>query len=281
MKKRFKKTAKVALGLGTLGLTILGLTGCNKKLYRAQDNLNGVVLDTLNSDENSKYDIGGEFSSYSFLGSDVEKQDDSKYHVGINGISYSEKSNRQALTTLNYVVDDSYFSEVENSDNKLVNALAEIVKNEESSSIAVNKVNDINALNNTLLNCIEYDKSFNKNFLYGVKNFEIGDDSASFNAESVAQYSYLVMVSGGNGIFVPVTHYSEKYINQKIAVKLSKEEAETAKQDESYIFDKFIECVKSNQKDNYSVTLESCDDYKKLTAFNFDYENCIENSLEK
>lgn len=115
-----KKNIKVAWVLGTLGLSGLGLTGCNKKLNNAQSNLNEIVLNELNASENSKINIGGDFSSYPFLGSNVEKQD------------------------------------------------------------------------------------------------------------------------------------------------------------ESYIFDKFIECVNSKQKDNYSVTLESCDDYKDLTAFNFDYEKCIE-----
>ena len=210
------------------------------------------------------------------LDSDVEKQDDSKYSVDINGVNFSETSNRQALTTLNYVVDDSYFLDVGKSDYKLVNALAEIVKNEQSNYITINKVNDLNALNNTLLNCIDYDRSFNNNFLYGVKNLEIGDDYIAFNAESVAQYSYLVPLPTGKGGAALVIRHSEKYINQKVTIKLSKEESEIAKQDESYIFDKFIECVNSKQKDNYSVTLESCDDYKDLTAFNFDYEKCIE-----
>lgn len=92
-----------------MGLSALGLTGCNEKLNNAQSNLNEIALNKLNESENSKINIGGDFSSYSFLGSDVEKQDDSKYSVGINGVGFSETSNRQALTTLNYVVDDSYF----------------------------------------------------------------------------------------------------------------------------------------------------------------------------
>ena len=273
MKKELKKSGKIACVLGTFGISALGLTGCNEELKNAQTNLNEIVLNKLNTDENSKNNIGGDFATYSFLGSDVEKYNDSKYLVGINGISYSEASNRQALTTLNYVVDNSYFSEVGRSDYKVVSALAEIVKNEKSNSITVNKVNDINALNNALLICNK--ATYTDNFLYRVKNLEIGEDLASFNAESVAKYFYQTVLPAGKSVVV-CANYAHDYIDEKVMVKLTKEDAKRAKLDESYVFDKFSEYVNAKQVDNYAVKKESCKNYKDMAAFNFDYEKCIE-----
>lgn len=165
------------------------------------------------------------------------------------------------------------FSDVGKSDYKLVNALAEIVKNEKSNSITINKVNDLNTLNKSLLVC--KDSKYTDNFLYSIKNLEIGKDSASFDTESAAKYYYQTVIPAGK-IMVPRMNYAYEYIDENVMVKLTKEEIERAKLDESYIFDKFSEYVNAKQTENYAVQRKSCKNYKDLTAFNFDYEKCIE-----
>ena len=275
-----KKFDKIVLGtamaslVGLAGYLIVDGVDRSNKWSEAEQTIEKVALEKLNENEQAKLDLGGEFSNYSFLCSDIEKQEDLKYKVNVNGFVFSNELNRQAFTTMNYIVDKNYFSDGNKGTHNVLNKVANIIKNENIVDCSVNKVNDVQKLNQTFLNIDARNMLKNctyQNFLYGIDNLEVNDGIASFNAKSLVSYTSNNLIRYRS---TADTYYS--FTNEKIKINLNEEDVELAKNNESYIFDKFCNYVSKNQKYNYSVQELNSSNYENYLAKNLDYTEGLE-----
>lgn len=278
--------AKKFIVLGATGIAVTaGLTACTSKIKEAQANIDKKVVNVINADENAITKLGGKISKFTFLSADTTVCDNNKYLVDINGISTSTEVNGKSYTTLNYLVDGQYFDSMDKASNtNVINALSNIVENEKFNSISANKVKNVKALNNAFAKVAESpikDYDVNKNFLYGLADIKYDDQEnvVSFVAKNTTKFlktstdvSWGVVGVDAEGktefgwVFTEKHDYKVFFIDQKVYIKLSKEEFENSKTDESIIFDKFVEYVNNKEKENYIVKSESVLNSKDLSA---------------
>ncbi|MBQ8425725.1 MAG: hypothetical protein IJX17_06895 [Clostridia bacterium] len=263
------------LGLAAaLAFTGMTLTGCSKAMQEAQENIDYSVTTVLNEDASiqERYD-NAIFSDFTFLGADVAKENNNKYNIDINGVVNVTKENTEsAYTTLNYLVDGKYFDEMDKATHEnIINTLATIVQNEKFQSVSVEKVGNVQALNESMSKVIESPLDgfrMNKNFLYGVGNVSFDEETkvASFSTKDASKFSkttttttygYMGTDAKGNPKYGLITRtktdYETFFINHNVYVQLTPEEFEAAKNDHSIIFSKFNEYVKNEAKDKYVI----------------------------
>lgn len=284
MKKNNKINRIVVLGVAGLAL-VTGLTGCSKPMKEAQANIDDKVVTVMNADEETMARLGGEVSNFTFLSADTTKNNNNQYNVDINGITTTKETNEKAYTTLNYLVDGKYFDSMDKATHEnIINTIATVVENEKFNSISVNKVKDVKALNDAMGNVSESpveDYCFNRNFLYGIGNVEYNESEnvVSFTAKDTTEFkrtstdiNWGITGFGSDGgpeygwVVSTKTEYKTFFMDQKVYVKLSKEDFEKAKVDESIIFQKFTEYVKNKEKDNYVIKTESVLNSKDFSA---------------
>lgn len=271
------RNVKKIVVLGAVGVSMVGgLASCTNALKEAQTNIDDKVVTVMNDNDVVKSKINGEIEKFTFLSADTTKENENAYVIDINGIATEKDSQKKAYTTLNYSVDGTYFKDMEYaSDSSVINALAKIVENEDYNSISVNKVNDIEQLNkamSTALKSPDDDFEVFKNFLYGIGNVEYNDakrevsftakDTTRFSKSSVKPY----IGKDNNTVYRKKREYKTYFTDQRVCVKLNREDYEKSKTDESIVFDKFIEFVNDKKKDNFSVELESSIKDKDFSA---------------
>lgn len=276
------------LGLAALiGLTGMTLTGCSNKLKEAQNNIDYSVTAVLNEDEQLKQNYNNaNFSDFTFLCSDVEKNENNKYDIDINGIvNINNDKTQKAYATLKYLVDGKYFDEMSNaSQEEVINTLALIVQNENFKSVSIQKVNNIKDLNSSMSAVTESplkDFSMDKNFLYGIGNISFDEENnvASFSTKEASKFSkttvttsYGIVGINSDGtprmglVTTTNTEYKTFFLEHNILLKLSPEEMEAAKNDNSIIFDKFTEYVKNKEKDKYVVQESNIENENEFSA---------------
>lgn len=282
--KRGNKIRRIVI-LGAAGLALAtGLTGCSRPIEEAQANIEDKVVTVLKADEETMARFGGEVSNFTFLSADTTK-DNNKYNVDINGIATTKETNEKAYTTLNYLVDGKYFDSMDQATHEnIINTLASVVQNEKFNSISVNKVKDVKALNDAMGVVSESpveDYHFNRNFLYGIGNVEYNENEnvVSFTAKDTTEFkrttsdlNWGITGIGSDGgpefgwVVSTKTEYKTFFIDQKVYVKLSKEDFENAKTDERVIFQKFTDYVNNKEKGNYVVKTESVLNSKDFSA---------------
>lgn len=280
------KNIKRIVVLGAAGLALVtGLTGCSKAMKEAQANIDDKVVTVMNADDEVMARLGGEISNFTFLSADTTKENNNQYTVDINGIATTKATDEKAYTTLNYLIDGKYFDSMGKATHEnIINTLASVVENEKFNSISVNKVKDVKALNEAMGLVSESpveDYRINENFLYGIGNVEFNDKEnvVSFTAKETTKFkktttdvSWGITGIGSDGgpefgwVVSTKTDFKTFFIDQKVYVKLSKEDCEKAKTDESVIFEKFVGYVKNNQKDNYVIKTESVLNSKDFSA---------------
>ena len=274
MAKKYSKAKKTLQVLGLTALVFVGaftLTGCNNEFKQAQANIDTSVTHVLNSEEIQTVE-NAPFENFTFLCADVTKDGTAQYSIDINGVANYANSDEKAYTTFNYIVNDSYFSNEDNVKNQaaIINTLADIVKNENYNSYSISTVKDLSALNNAMKQVTESPLDgyrTNQNFLYGVSNVHLSesDNVASFSTKELTRFSRtrteitygIIGYFDGKPKYGPVTRtktdYESFFMDQTVYIKLTPEEMERAKQDESIIFDKFVEYVNSNHNDKYVI----------------------------
>ena len=261
------------LGLAAvMAFTGLTLTGCSKALQEAQANIDQSVTEVLNVDESIQAQCDAQFENFTFLCADVEKGGSNQYAVDINGIASIQNSNQDAYTTLSYLVDGKYFDEMDKATHEnIINALASIVQNEKFQSFSVSNINNVEKLNEAMSKVIESpldDFHMSKNFLYAVGNvtldeqnnvasFSTRDASKFYKTTTQTRYGLVGVDSKGNPKYGLVTttktDYETFFLNHNVYIQLTPEEMAIAKQDSSFIFDKFAELVKQEAKEKYVI----------------------------
>lgn len=285
------KNTLVVLGLiGTIFIGSLGLTGCTpRELETAQANMDTTMTAVLNSEDIQA--IENElFSSYTFLGADINKADEAQYSIDINGIAKSSSTDDKSYTTFNYLVSDSYFAEKDATKNEaaIINTLTEIIKNENYQEYSIANVKSLDALNNAMGKATEspldYFRYFN-NFLYGVSDVSLSeaDCVASFSTKELTKFSRtktettigIIGYVDGKAQYGPVvrsvTEYESFYIDNIVYIKLTPEEMARAQTDEAFVFEKFVEYVESKQTDKYVIQQTNIADQKQFDANMHDY----------
>ena len=293
-KNKIIKRISVLGLIAVMAFTGATLTGCSKKLQQAQENIDQSVTMVLNEDQSIQETYNEDFSNFTFLCADVEKGTQNEYTIDINGLA-TTVNDQQAYTTLNYLVDGKYFDEMDNSSHEnIINTLATIVQNEKFQSVSINKINNVNALNDAVADTIETPLEgyhVNKNFLYGVGNLKFEDESnvVSFDTKEATKFSktttrttygYMGTDSKGNpkyGLITSTkTDYQTFFMGHTIYLQLTPEEYQAAKNNNSLIFDKFADMVKNKQTDKYVVQETNVQTDKEFSA------NMMDNvSLEK
>ena len=281
------KRKLMVLGLAaTMFAGVLTMTGCsNKELESAQNRIDSSITHVLNSSEiqEEENDL---FSQYTFLCADVEKADNSMYSIDINGIATRADSEQKSYTTFNYIVSDSYFQNEDDLKNSasIINKFAEIVENENYTSYSIANVKNLDALNNTMREVtdapIDGYHTTGENFLYGVSSVELSesDNVASFSTKELTKFSrtrtevtygikgYVDGKAQYGPIVRTVTDYESFFMEHNVYIKLTPEEMEQAKHDESIVFEKFVEYVNSKQKDKYVIQETNIIDSKQFDA---------------
>ncbi len=281
-----KKEIFRALGVaGLAALAGLSLTGCSNAVKEADTRLSNDIVNVLNMNAEEQNLAPDTFAEFQFLCADVENSS-GNYNVDINGISTLSNSNK-AYTTVNYVVDGKYFNNInESSKEEVLNALATVVENENFQSISVQKVNDVKALNSSVgkaIDCPLKEFKLNSNFLYSANNVTVSEDEniASFATKEGTTYSKTTsqltwgIVGTVKGkikygwVVTSKTDYETFYSAYNIYLKLTPEEVEMAKNDNSYVFDRFVSMVKNSEKDKYVVQQTSIQKGKDYGASMF------------
>ena len=288
MGRRYSKVRQSIAILGLIGIIFtgaLGMTGCTpSELKEAQSNIDTAVTEQLNCEEIQAIEKEL-FSKYTFLCADVEKVDNSQYAVGINGVATRQESNQKAYTTINYVVSDSYFKDGVDAKktHSVINKLAEIVKNENYESYSISNVKSLDALNEAMCDVTESPiKDFkpSSNFLYGVSEVNLSEDEnvASFATKELIKFSKTstettigIVGYGENGpeygpVVRTVTDYESYFIDNIVYIKLTPEEMEQAKTDDSFVFEKFVEYVNKKDTSKYVVQQTNVADNKEFNA---------------
>lgn len=288
MAKHYSKVRQSLLILGLVGTVFLGtftLTGCSMKdLEEAQDKIDHSITHILNS-ENIQEDEKALFSKFTFLCADVEKADGAQYSIDINGIAKYDNSDQKAYTTFNYLVSDSYFANEENTKNEaaIINTLADIVENENYNSYSISNVKNLDALNDAMGKATESPLDgyrTNNNFLYGVTNVQLSPEEgvASFSTKELTKFSRtrtevtygIIGYFDGKPKYGPVTRtvtdYESFFIDNNVYVKLTPEEMEQAKTNESIVFEKFAEYVKEGKTDKFVIQQTNITDQKQYDA---------------
>lgn len=137
---------------------------------------------------------------------------------------------------------------------------------------SVNKVNDVQKLNFAFLNTGARKTAENytyQNLIYGIDNLTVNDKVASFNVKSL-----VTCTNNAPRRYRPATQYD--FRNEDIKINLTEKDVENAKNDESYVFDKFCAYVSKNQKEYYTVKELSAKDYENYLAKDFEYNENLE-----
>lgn len=259
----------VALGLTALAITGL-LTGCSSELKDAQKNINSVGLNALNGSKIVNVMTDDEFSDYVFSGADFVL-DGGNYILDVSGFS-TTANNKKAYTNMEYVVESSEFDGVDAKNSaEVINAIAKVIAEYEMTSFDYAPMKSLDKFNNSMNKTFESPVNGYKlatGLTYAVDDitFNEKDGYVSFSTRQNTDYSktttemvYMFIGTDTNGNakwgFRPqVKTYHEKF-NQEhvIYIKASEEEIALMKEDNSLIFDKFVELVNEGQKTDYTV----------------------------
>ncbi|MBQ8844766.1 MAG: hypothetical protein IJ008_01975 [Clostridia bacterium] len=266
-----KKILKSLTVLGAAALLVLGLTGCSSALDKQEEIMSTNVCNMLNSSQIVNTITDAEFDKYTFLASDF-KDDGSAYVVDINGIgSYNNEQNK-AYVSLQYRVGKEEFASVDSKKaEQVVEALNSVIQKYEMQKFSFAPMSNINEFNKQMGNVFESPvNGFRhcQSLTYKVDNIQYNEEKGyvSFCTTANTKYSktttemrYMLIGTDSNGKpkmgwrVVPVTHYENFNQDHEIYLRATPEEIAAMKNDPSKIFDKFIEVVKSDNKNAITV----------------------------
>ena len=268
-----KNLTKICLTGVASAILVGGLASCSSEMKTAQKELNNKVVNVINNSD-LKNNFKGEVEKFSFLSANFENASD-QYFMNLHGLTKEKDSKQTSFTTLNYSVPSNVFDSVDTS---------------KSENIVTHRVNDVKKLNKAMKQVAQNTEDgyeISEMFLYGIGDITFDDarSAVKFATKSASLYKKTTVTEEWEVIgyqygmpkFGWVTHsnteYKTLYTDQDVYVKLDKDMHEQAKQDETIIFDKFCEYVKSKDNDKYQVKVQNVTTEKGLSA------NSMESSL--
>lgn len=285
-----KNLIKICLTGVASAILVGGLASCSSEMKTAQKELNNKVVNVINNSD-LKNNFKGEVEKFSFLSANFENASD-QYFMNLHGLTKEKDSSQTSFTTLNYSVPSNVFDSVDTSKSEnIVKVVSNIVDSQKAENIVTHRVNDVKKLNKAMKQVAQNTEDgykISKMFLYGIGDITFDDarSAVKFATKNVSLYSKTTVTKEWEVIgyqydmpkFGWVSHsnteYKTLYIDQDVYVKLDKDMYEQAKQDETIIFDKFCEYVKSKDNDKYQVKVQNVTTEKGLSA------NSMESSLD-
>lgn len=285
-----KNLTKICLTGVAFAILVGGLASCSGEMKTAQKELNNKVVNVINNSD-LKNNFKGEVEKFSFLSANFENASD-QYFMNLHGLTKEKDSSQTSFATLNYSVPSNVFDSVDTSKSEnIVKVVSNIVDLQKAENIVTHRVNDVKKLNKAMKQVAQNTEDgykISKMFLYGIGDITFDDarSAVKFATKNVSLYSKTTVTKEWEVIgyqydmpkFGWVSHsnteYKTLYIDQDVYVKLDKDMYEQAKQDETIIFDKFCEYVKSKDNDKYQVKVQNVTTEKGLSA------NSMESSLD-
>ena len=266
-----KKIGKKLAVLGATALILFGATGCSTKLEKAQESINESVVNVLNSSDYVDSFTNVEFDKYVFLAGDFNYTD-GNYIVDINGLASYNNNSQKAYVTLQYEVAPDVFKDIDaNKSHEVINALSDVVKEYEMKNFSFAPMNNITEFNSKMGDVFESpvkNYKHHSSLTYKVNNLEFNEQEGyvSFCTKSNVKYydtknelQYVMVGVDSNGKpkmgwrTVIKTDYENFNQDYQIYLRVSPEEMKAMKEDPAKIFDKFVELVKSNNKEDITV----------------------------
>ena len=254
--------------LGSAALMMFGATSCSIDLINAQNHLNENVVNVLNSNEMVDKVTDVNFNKYAFLAADFVKNENS-YTVDINGLALYNDNVNKSYVSLQYEVERDVLNQInKNAAHQVINSLADIVNNYEMKNISftpMTSVNDFNKCMGKLFNSPENGYNYVSNLTYKVENikFDYENGNVSFNTLSNTKYckkvneaQYVIIGTNPDGSpksgwkMVTKTYYKKLNQEYEVSVKATDEQLKEMENDHSKIFDKFVELVNENNKED-------------------------------
>lgn len=284
-----KNLTKICLTGVASAILVGGLASCSGEMKTAQKELNNKVVNVINNSD-LKNNFKGEVEKFSFLSANFENASD-QYFMNLHGLTKEKDSKQTSFTTLNYSVPSNVFDSVDTSKSEnIVKVVSNIVDSQKAENIVTHRVNDVKKLNKAMKQVAQNTEDgyeISEMFLYGIGDITFDDarSAVKFATKSASLYKKTTVTEEWEVIgyqygmpkFGWVTHsnteYKTLYTDQDVYVKLDKDMYEQAKQDETIIFDKFCEYVKSKDNDKYQVKVQNVTTEKGLSA------NSMESSL--
>lgn len=276
-----KSLKKFFLAGAALVLGATALAGCSSAMTAASEQLEPEVVGAMNRSAivREVTDVG--FSDFSFLAADFDRAGDERFDIDISGVAQDEQG-QKSYVTLSYNVTDNYFDNISTKENAdIINAIKNVVANEEIEEFDMVNVNSVKALNNTLKKTSEKmeDYNFSKGMVFSITNVKINeeDGTASFRLRSHNNYhksethyepGMVYDFQSGNykpGMVWKTYNYYDDYVHTNdIYIKASAEDLELMKLDHSFIIDSYVNYVNTEQKDKYVINSVAVDKVSDL-----------------
>lgn len=291
MLKNFKK---FFLSGAALLIGASALAGCSSAMTKASETLNPEVVAAMNRSAVVQQVTDAEFEDFSFYAADFNRADGNKYDIDVCGVA-KDTEGQNSYVTLSYNVSDSHFAGLKQDDKvEVINAIKEMVAQEEIEEFDLVPVSSVNALNKTLKKTAERvndDYYFTKGMVFSLSNVQINEENgtASFRLRSHNKYEKTeqryepgMVYDMQEGSYKPgmvwrTYYYSDDYIHTNdIYIKASAEDLQLMKLDHSYIIDHYVNYVNNGQKDNYvinSVSTDKVSDYDVSMISDVEIEN--------
>ena len=267
-----KKIGNKLVVLGATVLILLGATGCSSKLEKAQESINDNIVNVLNHSEQIDGLTNAEFDKYVFLSGDFNYTDNGNYIVDINGLASYNNNSQKAYVTLQYEVSENVFKNLDaDKSHEVINALCDVVNEYDMKSCSFTPMNNITEFNSKMGQVFESpvdnyqhqtsltykvnDIEFNEQ--EGYVSFKTKSNVKYYNRRTELQYTMVGVDSKGNPKmgWRTVVRTDYEYFNQdyQIYIRVSPQEMQAMKEDNAKIFDKFVELVKTDNKQDITV----------------------------
>ena len=286
--KTFLKTIFVSGVISIVALT--SLTACSSKTSKALNDLNENVLTTLNNSQVVQEYAERAYENFNFTGANFEDIDEKILSVDVYGISSwkEDATNKKGYATLNYLVEKSDFSEINNNTAKILSALSKAISKKQPKSFSTVEMNNIKSFNKTAKSFVENtgDDRYNydDSLIFAVETPEIDEtnQTVSFTVKSNVDFVHhwttaMMMYTGSSFIPVIINHFDhdESIQTHQMKLNLTKEEISEIKENEALIFDKFAEFVNNNETSKYTIStinIQKDVEYNTNVSDNIDVE---------
>lgn len=288
-----KKFAVLAPLVATIAM---GFAGCSQADKDAVKDFNQEVLNVLNNSPVVSEVVETNFDKFDFLGADFEETAQSDYDVDISGIAQYNNT-QKAFVKMSYTLDGKEFASInEKKQDEILKVLTTLVGKEEMKNfdfVAVSGVKKLNGVINSVSESPVKDYDFNKGLVFSLSDVKFDEEGGaiSFNMRTYVEYANEETVLAplpitdpdGMTTIIPTpikkTNYEDFIHENVVAISVTSEEMNQMKQDNSLIFDKFVELVNSDSKDQFVVSQVSSEKPTKFDTSMLEKIEDIENEI--
>ena len=274
--------------------------GCSQLEKDAVKDFNQEALNLLNNSPvvSEVVEADTSFDKFDFLGADFSETASSDYDVDISGIA-KYNSNKKAFVKMSYTFDGENFSSInEKKQSDILKVLSSLIGKEEMKSFEFMPISSVKSLNGVVKSISEspldeYD--FNKGLVFSLSDVKFDQEGGNISfriktySEFVNETTVLtpIPILGPDGVTTiiptPITNrnYADYIQENNVIISVSNEEMAEMLEDKSLIFDKFVELVSSEAKDQFAISQVSSEKPTKFDTTTIDKIDEIEEEFER